>query len=149
MTPQPPPQRAISPSTCSCACKTFCWRSNRRSSIKWGLALVMAAASLGASMSSAWAADTYPLRPVKIIIPFPPGGTLDTVGRQLAQKLSEQTVQNFIVENRPGGNGVIGGDVAPMPPAHQHPWLLGVAAIRRSVGEDIGNAADRFTLRRA
>jgi tripartite-type tricarboxylate transporter receptor subunit TctC len=52
----------------------------------------------------------YPNKPVKIIIPFPPGGTLDTVGRMLAQKLTEQMGQTFIVENRPGGNGTIGGD---------------------------------------
>ncbi|MEG2975130.1 MAG: tripartite tricarboxylate transporter substrate binding protein [Comamonas sp.] len=56
-------------------------------------------------------AQAYPSKPVKVVIPFPPGGTLDTVGRQLAQKLSEQMGQPFIIENRPGGNGVIGGDV--------------------------------------
>ena len=53
-------------------------------------------------------AQTYPGRPVKVIIPFPPGGTLDIVGRMLAQKLSEQTGQQFVVENRAGGNGSIG-----------------------------------------
>lgn len=54
--------------------------------------------------------QVWPARPVKMIIPFPPGGTLDTVGRMLAQKLGEQTNQVFIVENRPGGNGFIGAD---------------------------------------
>jgi len=47
---------------------------------------------------------------VKVIIPFPPGGTLDTVGRMLAQKLGDQLGQPFVVENKPGGNGVIGAD---------------------------------------
>jgi tripartite-type tricarboxylate transporter receptor subunit TctC len=56
------------------------------------------------------AAQGYPSKPVRVIIPFPPGGTLDQVGRQLAQKLGEQTGQTFVVENRPGGNGFIGGD---------------------------------------
>jgi tripartite-type tricarboxylate transporter receptor subunit TctC len=56
------------------------------------------------------AAQPYPNRPVKVIIPFPPGGTLDTVGRMLAQKLSEQMGQQFVVENRAGGNGTIGAD---------------------------------------
>jgi tripartite-type tricarboxylate transporter receptor subunit TctC len=55
-------------------------------------------------------AQAYPNKPVKIIIPFPPGGTLDAIGRQLALKLSEQTGQQFVVENKPGGNGIIGGD---------------------------------------
>jgi tripartite-type tricarboxylate transporter receptor subunit TctC len=56
------------------------------------------------------AAQGYPSRPVKFVIPFPPGGTLDTLGRSLAQKLSEQMGQPFIVENKPGGNGTIGAD---------------------------------------
>lgn len=67
-------------------------------------ALALAAASTGF-------AESWPSRPVRIVIPFPPGGTLDTVGRLLAQKLGEQTGQTFIVENRPGGNGIIGADV--------------------------------------
>jgi tripartite-type tricarboxylate transporter receptor subunit TctC len=54
------------------------------------------------------AAQAWPSKPVKFIIPFPPGGTLDTVGRMLAQKLQEQLGQTFIVENRAGGNGMIG-----------------------------------------
>ena len=77
----------------------------RKSFIKLAVgAITMAVASIAA-------AQAYPSKPVKVVIPFPPGGTLDTVGRQLAQKLSEQMGQPFIIENRPGGNGVIGGDV--------------------------------------
>jgi tripartite-type tricarboxylate transporter receptor subunit TctC len=52
-----------------------------------------------------------------MIIPFPPGGTLDFVGRLLAQKLGDQMGQNFVVENRPGGGGTIGaGAVAKAQP---------------------------------
>ena len=54
------------------------------------------------------AAQPYPNRPVKVIIPFPPGGTLDIVGRMLAQKLSDQMGQQFVVDSRPGGHGSIG-----------------------------------------
>lgn len=56
------------------------------------------------------AAQSYPDKPIKVIIPFPPGGTLDKIGRMLAVKLGEQFGHNVIVDNRPGGNGVIGGD---------------------------------------
>ena len=56
-------------------------------------------------------ADTYPTKPVTIVIPFPPGGTLDVVGRMLAQKLTEQMGQSFIVDNRPGAGGTIGASV--------------------------------------
>lgn len=55
-------------------------------------------------------AQAWPEKTVRMIIPFPPGGTLDKVGRMLAQRLGEQFGQTFVVENRPGGNGVIGGD---------------------------------------
>ena len=55
-------------------------------------------------------AQPWPEKPVRMVIPFPPGGTLDKVGRMLAQRLQEQFGQTFIVDNRPGGNGVIGGD---------------------------------------
>jgi tripartite-type tricarboxylate transporter receptor subunit TctC len=65
------------------------------------------AAAMLAAGPSAWA-QAYPSKPVTIIIPFPPGGTLDVVGRMLAQKLGEQMGQTFIVENRAGGAGTIG-----------------------------------------
>ena len=76
-----------------------------KTTIKFALAACLAAGSV-AALAQAW-----PVRPVKVIIPFPPGGTLDSVGRQLAQKLSEQLGQPFVVENRAGGNGTIGADV--------------------------------------
>lgn len=69
-------------------------------------------------------AQNYPSKVVKVVIPFPPGGTLDTVGRQLAQKLSDQMGQPFIIENRPGGNGVIGGDVVAKSPADGYTLLF-------------------------
>ena len=53
------------------------------------------------TLSAAALAQPYQNKPVRMIIPFPPGGTLDTVGRMLAQKLSEQMCQTFVVDNRP------------------------------------------------
>ena len=57
----------------------------------------------GGALAQAW-----PSKPVTVIIPFPPGGTLDVVGRQLAKNLGDQLGQTFVVENRPGGAGTIG-----------------------------------------
>lgn len=89
-----------------------------RQLLRYGLALCLGLAALGA------AAQTYPNRPVKVIIPFPPGGTLDQLGRALAQKLSEQMGQPFVVENRPGGNGTIGADVVARAPADGYTLLF-------------------------
>lgn len=68
---------------------------------------LIAAAALALAAGSALA-QPWPAKPVTMIIPFPPGGTLDVVGRLLAQKLGEQLGQTFVVENRAGGAGTIG-----------------------------------------
>ncbi len=59
----------------------------------------------------AWA-QSYPNKPVKLIIPFPPGGNTDVLGRLMAQKLSEVFGQQFFVENRAGAGSVIGAEAA-------------------------------------
>lgn len=84
-------------------------------------------ASLGAAilaLAGHAAAQTYPAKPVRMVIPFPPGGTLDAVGRMLAQKLGEQMGQPFVVENKPGGNGVIGADIVAKAPADGYTLLF-------------------------
>lgn len=83
----------------------------------------LAAIGLVALAGSALA-QGYPNKPIRVVIPFPPGGTLDTVGRLLAQKLGEQMGQSFVVENKPGGNGVIGGDVVAKAPADGYTLLF-------------------------
>jgi tripartite-type tricarboxylate transporter receptor subunit TctC len=53
----------------------------------------------------------YPSRPVRLIVPYPPGGAVDAVARLTGLRLSEQLGQNFIIDNRAGANGVIGGEL--------------------------------------
>jgi tripartite-type tricarboxylate transporter receptor subunit TctC len=64
------------------------------------------------SATAAWPlaarAQTYPSRPITLIVPYPPGGGVDAMGRLVAQKLSLALGQQFIIENRPGAGGVIG-----------------------------------------
>ena len=68
---------------------------------------VMGAPILGISAASA---QDYPSRPVKLVVPFPPGGPLDFTARILADKLAISLKQAFVVENRPGASGNIGTD---------------------------------------
>ena len=68
-------------------------------------ALVMA---LACALATPAVAQTWPARPVRIIVPFPPGGGLDLVVRLLAQKLTEQIGSTFLVDNRPGATGIVG-----------------------------------------
>jgi len=89
-----------------------------------GMRRILFAALLGAATFGAAAQGAWPSRPVKVIIPFPPGGTLDTVGRQLALKLGEQMGQAFVVENKPGGNGTIGANEVAKAPADGYTLLF-------------------------
>jgi tripartite-type tricarboxylate transporter receptor subunit TctC len=59
---------------------------------------------------SSWS-QSYPTRTIKIIIPFPPGGPTDVLGRIVAQKLSERLGHNVVVDNKPGASGMIGADM--------------------------------------
>jgi tripartite-type tricarboxylate transporter receptor subunit TctC len=62
-------------------------------------------------------AQQYPVKPVRVVIPWPPGGSNDVVGRVVTQKLSDTMGQQFIVDNRGGASGIIGADsVAKSPP---------------------------------
>jgi tripartite-type tricarboxylate transporter receptor subunit TctC len=61
-------------------------------------------------------AQSYPVRPVRVIIVFPPGGSNDVTGRIVFQKMSEQMGQQFVIENRGGAAGTIGADVVAKSP---------------------------------
>jgi len=66
----------------------------------------------GAGPADAGPADDYPNRPVRMIVPFPPGGSTDNVGRIIAQRLQETMGQPFVIDNKPGAGAAIGTDAA-------------------------------------
>lgn len=68
----------------------------------------MLAATVGASVGASAAFAAYPDKPVRIVVPNPPGGAVDVVTRKVAQKLTVQLGQSFVVENKPGASGTIG-----------------------------------------
>jgi tripartite-type tricarboxylate transporter receptor subunit TctC len=70
--------------------------------------------TLGAALvpvGAAWAQDAWPAKPVRVIVPSSPGGGPDAFGRILAQTLTEQLKQSFVVDNKPGASGNIGADL--------------------------------------
>ncbi|HYL23523.1 MAG TPA: tripartite tricarboxylate transporter substrate binding protein [Burkholderiales bacterium] len=75
---------------------------------------------------TAAAAQPYPARPVKLVVPFPPGSTPDIVGRTLGTKLQEALGQPFVVENRTGAGGNIGTEAVAKAPADGYTLLIGI-----------------------
>ena len=69
-------------------------------------------------------AQTYPSRAIRLVLPFPPGGGFDAVGRPFAEKLSSLLGQPVVIENRPGAAGNVGADVVAAAPADGYTLLL-------------------------
>ena len=89
-----------------------------------GLIQAFAAALLAIAATLA-DAQTYPVKPVKVIVPYPPGGVGDTFTRLLAQQLQDALGQPFLVENRPGASQMVGAIAVAKAPADGHTLYLG------------------------
>ncbi|MFO1323130.1 MAG: tripartite tricarboxylate transporter substrate binding protein [Burkholderiales bacterium] len=89
------------------------------------VALAVGAGMVLGAAAAPVAAQSYPARPVKMVVPFPPGGSLDIAGRLIAQKLSEMWGQSVVVDNKPGAGGNIGADFVAKSPADGYTILMG------------------------
>jgi tripartite-type tricarboxylate transporter receptor subunit TctC len=87
---------------------------------------VLALVSLAAPIASA---QTYPSKPIRLIVPYPPGGPNDIFGRLIAQKLSEAYGQQVIIDNRSGASGIIAAELVARAAADGYTLLLGGAAL--------------------
>jgi tripartite-type tricarboxylate transporter receptor subunit TctC len=86
-------------------------------------------AALVTCAASQAAAQAWPTKPVRMIVPFPAGGSADTLSRLLGPHLTERLGQPFIVDNRPGAGGNIGTDLAAKAAADGYTFLMGVSSI--------------------
>ena len=75
-------------------------------------------------------AQTYPSKPVRFILPYPPGGATDILGRIISQKFADQFGQPFVPENRPGAGGNIGTEIAAKAQPDGYTIVLAVAGAR-------------------
>src|ERR671931_2577631 len=89
------------------------------------MTLAMLVAALGCATA---AAESYPNKPVKIVVPFAPGGNLDVTARLIAESLARQLGQPFIVENRPGAGGAVGSEVVAKAPPDGYTLVAGTTA---------------------
>ena len=78
---------------------------HRRNSVKFAITTIL---SLLVFSANAQDASSYPSKPIRIIVNFPPGGTVDVMTRSVAQKLTEKWGQPVVIDNRPGAGGNIG-----------------------------------------
>jgi tripartite-type tricarboxylate transporter receptor subunit TctC len=83
--------------------------------------------------SAAAAAQPYPSKPIRLIIPFPPGGSNDVVGRAIGQQLAERLGQGVVIDNRGGAGGIIGTDQAAKAPPDGYTLLLISTAFPTSI----------------
>jgi len=92
-------------------------------------ALLLRTACVLLALTGAATAQDYPTHPVRIIVPFPPGGFNDIVGRIVAAQLSERLGKQFVVENKPGAGGIIAGEMVANAPKDGHTLLIVSLAI--------------------
>jgi len=93
------------------------------------VALLVGFAAQGALARERAAPESYPTKPIRFIVPFPPGGPTDILARILGQKLAERWGQPVPVDNRGGANGIIGAELAARSPADGHTLFLGTTSI--------------------
>ena len=73
-------------------------------------------------------AQAWPNKPIKWIIPYPPGGITDSATRMVVQKVQEQTGWTIVIENKPGANSILGADLAARSPADGYTFLTVIGA---------------------
>lgn len=78
------------------------------------------------------AQEKFPTRPIKIVVPFPPGGATDIIARVIGQKLSEQVGQAVVIDNKSGANGNIAADFVAKAPADGYTLLYNTSSITLS-----------------
>ena len=100
------------------------------------LLTLLAALGLAAGLTPLTHAQSYPSKPIRLIVPFPAGGATDLFARSLSQKLGERLGQSVVVDNKPGAGGTLGSDLAAKAPADGYTLLLSTTSTH-SIGPNL------------
>ena len=96
---------------------------------RFAAAIALAGAMLGAAAAQAQGvAPGYPAKPIRFVVPFPPGGPLDIMARGIGQKLAESWGQPVVVDNRPGAGGSLGAELVAKSPGDGYTLLMGAVS---------------------
>ena len=100
------------------------------------LLTLLTALGLAAGLAPLAHAQSYPSKPIRLIVPFPAGGATDLFARSLSQKLGERLGQSVVVDNKPGAGGTLGSDLAAKAPADGYTLLLSTTSTH-SIGPNL------------
>jgi tripartite-type tricarboxylate transporter receptor subunit TctC len=99
------------------------------------LSRALASLSAGLAIPPAFA-QSYPAKPIRLVVPFPPGGATDLFARTVSQKLADRLGQPVVVDNRPGAGGTLGSDIVAKAPADGYTLLLSTSSTH-SIGPNL------------
>src|SRR3954469_2901719 len=123
-----PPKRRSDIAFCVCLAGRLSWRvtpTPRRNVCQMIRFFLVALALTGASLAhAAEPASAYPTKPIRLIVPFAPGGSNDIMGRLSAQKFTEAFGQQVVVDNRAGASGIVGTELAAKAPPDGYTVLM-------------------------
>ena len=104
--------------------------NSRRAALKLATAMAATATISAFALAPAWATnDTYPSKPIKLVVPYPPGGGTDAMGRLISAKLAESWKVPVVVENKTGASGMLGNDMVAKSPPDGYTVLVGITAL--------------------
>ena len=99
----------------------------RRKTLVQLLPLIALTAACG--MGGAQAQDSYPSKPIRLIVPYPAGGGTDTIARLIGTQLGQRWGQAVVVENKPGASGILGNDTVAKAPGDGYTVLMGITTV--------------------
>src|SRR5713226_5224469 len=119
-------RRTLSKSCWYASCLDKSARRRERASMAFvkGSMLLVAMALLSGNVL----AQSYPTKPVRIVVPYTPGGTVDIVARLIAERLAESLGRTFLIDNRPGAAGNLGAELVAKAPPDGYTLLMSSAA---------------------